>query len=109
MEGDEIKSEDISQHLWSILSAFNKSGDILMKKNKNCLLLLLENSSHEYAETIVKRITKIINGSFCQVGENDHEMKAIVGAATFPHDAQGPDSLISASIRSYEHSEIELD
>ncbi|MED5578970.1 MAG: GAF domain-containing protein [Nitrospinota bacterium] len=109
MEGDEIKSEDISQHLWSILSAFNKSGDILMKKDKNCLLLLLENSSQEYAETIVKRITKIINSSFCQAGENDHEVKAIVGTATFPHDAQGPDSLISASIRSYEHSEIELD
>ena len=75
----------------------------------NCLLLLLENSSQEYAETIVNRITKIINSSPCKIGETDIEIKAIIGDATFPHDAESPDSLMSASIRSYEHSEIELD
>ena len=109
IEENESKNEDILQHLWSILSAFNKAGDILIKRDNNCLLLLLENSSQEYAETIVKRITKIINSSHCQIGGNDCGIKAILGAATFPHDAEGPDTLISASIRSYEHSEIELD
>ena len=106
IEENESKNEDILQHLWSILSAFNKAGDILIKRDNSCLLLLLENSSQEYAETIVKRITKIINSSHCKIGGNDCGIK---GAATFPHDAEGPDTLISASIRSYEHSEIELD
>ena len=106
---NENTSEEISEHLWFILSTFNKAGDILIKGDDNCLLLLLENSSQEYAETIVSRITKIINSSPCKIGENDIEIKAIVGDATFPHDAESPDSLLSASIRSYEHSEIELD
>ena len=105
----ENKKEEISEHLWSILSSFNKAEDMLIKGDDNCLLLLLENSSQEYAETIVNRIIKIINGSYCKIEENDFEIKAIIGNATFPHDAEGPDSLISASIRSYEHSEIELD
>lgn len=109
IEENENKKEEISEHLWSILSSFNKAEDMLIKGDDNCLLLLLENSSQEYAETIVNRIIKIINGSCCKIEENDFEIKAIIGNATFPHDAEGPDSLISASIRSYEHSEIELD
>ena len=57
---NENTSEEISEHLWFILSTFNKAGDILIKGDDNCLLLLLENSSQEYAETIVSRITKIM-------------------------------------------------
>tara|TARA_A100001037_G_C15154225_1_gene642778 strand:+ start:5808 stop:7265 length:1458 start_codon:yes stop_codon:yes gene_type:complete len=109
LEENKNNCEEISEHLYSILNNFNQAEDMLIKEDDNYFLLLLENSSQEYAETIVDRITKIINNSHCEIGGNNFEIKAIVGDATFPNDAESPNSLISASIRSYEHSEIELD
>ncbi len=97
-EDKEIPEEEVALHLSGSLEQFVTGSDILVRHEGTRFLLVLKDSSQEYAEAVAERIMRVINHTRMYLSGKEIEVTISIGAVCFPEDAQNGQDLISSSM-----------
>ena len=68
-------------------------------------LLLLQDSSQEYAEAVAERIIHVVNYNPSHLDGKEFEITISIGAACFPETAQNSKSLIKSSLEALSYAQ----
>ncbi len=94
----DMPEQELILPLFHALKQFVNGTDVLVRHEGPCFLLLLKDSSQEYAETIAERIIHIVRNTPFHIGGEEAEITISIGAACFPENAQKPKDLIKSSL-----------
>ena len=97
-EFNDTPEEEIILHLSNSLKPFAAGSDILVRHEGPRFLLLLQDSSQEYAEAVAERIIHVVNHTPFFFEGKEFEITISIGAACFPETAQNSNSLIKSSL-----------
>ncbi|MCE2452964.1 MAG: GAF domain-containing protein [Nitrospinae bacterium] len=95
---DDTPEEEVILHLSNSLKPFAAGNDILVRHEGPRFLLLLHDSSQEYAEAVAERIIHVVNHTPFYLDGKEFEITISIGAACFPETAQNSNSLIKSSL-----------
>ncbi len=97
-ECKDTPEEEIILHLSNSLKQFAAGNDILVRHEGPRFLLLLKDSSQEYAEAVAERIMHVINHTSFHHAGKELEITISIGAACFPENARNSKALIKSSL-----------
>ncbi|MCY4384302.1 MAG: GAF domain-containing protein [Nitrospinae bacterium] len=98
LEIKDTSEEEVILQLSNSLKPFAAGNDILVRHEGPRFLLLLHDSSQEYAEAVAERIIHVVNHTPFYLGGKEFEITISIGAACFPETAQNSNSLIKSSL-----------
>ncbi len=90
--------EEVIILLSNSLKQFVAENDILVRYEGSRFLLLLQDSSQEYAEAVAERIIHVVNHTPFLLGGKEFEITISIGAACYPETAQSSKNLIKSSL-----------
>ena len=97
-EFKDISQEEVILQLSNSLKQFATGNDILVRHEGPRFLLLLQDSSQEYAEAVAERILNVVDHTPFYFGGKEFEITISIGAACFPETARSSKHLIQSSL-----------
>ena len=104
-ETTDTSEEEVILQLSNSLKQFATGNDILVRHEGARFLLLLQDSSQEYAEAVAERIIHVVNYNPSHLDGKEFEITISIGAACFPETAQNSKSLIKSSLEALSYAQ----
>ena len=106
-ETGDMSGEEVILQLSSSLKKFATGSDILVRHEGPRFLLLLRDSSQEYAEAVAERIIHVVNQTPFYLDGKEFDITISIGAVCFPETAQNSNGLIKSSLEALNFAQKE--